>query len=323
MPTATRAIALALADIKLAHSVFALPFAILGAVLAAPASPDSAETTADAVPLAGLDAPPAWGPFAGMLALVVACMVCARTWAMLVNRLADAAIDAGNPRTARRAVASGALPIKQGWAIAMGAAFLFIACCAAFFVAFVNPWPLLLSGPVLVWIGFYSYTKRFTALCHLFLGGALAASPICAALAVGPAHVFALSPAGETVLLLAGFVALWVAGFDVAYALQDLDYDRRVGLRSVPAALGVRGALWTSRGLHLAAAGLLVATVGVDPRLGLVYSLGVGAVLALLVVEHAVLTRRGVAGLPIAFFTINGIVSLVLGAAGVIDVFAV
>lgn len=284
-------------DIKLAHSVFALPFAVLGAFLARPA-----------------DAP--WARFGGQLALVVVCMVFARTWAMLVNRLADARFDAANPRTGRRLFASGRMRTRDGWAWALAAAALFTLATAGFWLIDANPWPLALALPVLAWIALYSFTKRFTALCHLFLGGALAASPLAAAIAVEPGSLAEL----PALWCLAGMVAAWVAGFDVIYALQDIDFDRAAGLRSIPARLGWRGAAWASRALHAAAVGLLVAAWRLDPRLDALFGAGVAAAAALLVAEHALLARRGAAGIPMAFFTLNGIVSCVLGALGCADV---
>ena len=289
-------VALAAGDIKLAHSVFALPFAVLGAFLARPAA-----------------AP--WSRFAGQLAIVVACMVFARTWAMLVNRLADRSIDARNPRTQRRVIAAGRLSARDGLLIALGSAGAFIACTSLFWVFFANPWPLMLSVPVLAWIAFYSFTKRFTALCHVFLGGALAASPLAAAIAVAPAFVVQ----SVALWLLAGMVLLWVAGFDVIYALQDVEFDRGAGLSSIPARLGPTGAIWVSRVFHAGALALLVGAWWFEPRLGAAFGGGVLAVGGLLIVEHIVLAKRGKAGLEMAFFTINGIVSCVLGLAGVID----
>lgn len=283
-------------DIKLAHSVFALPFAVLGGFLARPAS-DS------------------WGRFAGKLALVVVCMVFARTWAMLFNRIADRRIDGANPRTARRAIPSGRLTAAQAWGAAGLASGLFIASAAMFGVLFGNWWPAWLCVPVLAWIGFYSLTKRFTALCHVFLGGALAASPLAAAIAVDPGTL-SRAPA---LWWLAGMVLVWVAGFDVIYALQDIDFDRGAGVRSIPAKLGATGAVWVSRALHAAALTLLVMAWRADPRLSWVFGAGVAAVGALLVTEHLVLARRGKAGLDMAFFTLNGVVSCVLGVAGCVD----
>ncbi len=298
MPTLT-AVRTAAADIKLAHSVFALPFAALGAFLARP----EAMT---------------WGSFAGVLALVVVCMVCARTWAMMVNRLADRRIDAANARTARRALASGRLSVRTAGMFTAAAALGFIGACAAFGVLNANWWPLMLSVPVLGWIALYSFTKRFTALCHVFLGSALAISPVAAAIAVDPTAL-SRTPA---LWFIAGMVLLWVAGFDVIYALQDVDFDRTAGLHSVPSRLGPRRAIWISRALHAGAFALLVTAAIVEPRFGMMFGAGVAAVGVLLITEHAVLAKRGEAGLEMAFFTLNGIVSCVLGAAGVIDLLA-
>lgn len=283
-------------DIKLAHSVFALPFAVLGAFLARPTG-----------------AP--WGRFAGQLALVVACMVFARTWAMLVNRLADARFDAANPRTRHRPLASGALRARDAGRAAAAAAILFACGCAAYWPLFDNPWPAILCAPVLAWIALYSFTKRFTAACHVFLGGALGASPIAAAIAVEPASL-AHTPA---LWLVGAMVVAWVAGFDIIYALQDVDFDRSAGLHSLPARLGPRRAVLVSRALHLLAFGALVAAWAADARLGV---LTLGALIpvgALLVAEHVIISRRGLAGLDLAFFTLNGVVSLAVGAAASID----
>ena len=169
-----------------------------------------------------------------------------------------------------------------------------------------------------MWIAFYSLTKRFTWLCHVFLGGALAASPLAATLAVRP-EALAESPA---IWLLAAMVLLWVAGFDVIYALADRAFDRDAGLFSVPARFGVGGAQWIARGLHIGAAACLVLAWALDDRFGWIFAGGVALTLALLIIEHQVVRKRGEAGLDMAFFTINGIVSVVLGAAGIIDAVA-
>jgi len=287
----------AAADIKLAHSVFALPFAVLAAFLAAPA---------------GATAP----RLAGQLALVILCMVLARTWAMLVNRLADARFDARNPRTQGRALPAGRLRTRDALLIALASAALFQFAATIFGVFFANWWPAILAVPVLAWIAFYSFTKRFTALCHLFLGGALAASPLAAALAIHPAAL-ATTP---SIWWLAAMVLLWVAGFDVIYALADLAFDRDQGLRSIPAALGWRGAARVSRALHLGALAALVLAWQTDARLHLLFGAAAALVAVLLVTEHVILARRGKAGLDMAFFTLNGIVSIVIGIAGAIDV---
>lgn len=300
---------LAAADIKLAHSVFALPFAIIGAFLATPA------TRRDDA-LAGLrafDAP--WRHFAVQLAVVVLCMVCARTWAMLINRIADREFDARNARTARRALASGRLSLGRARVFAALAALAFIAAAGLFYVLDKNLWPISLSVPVLAWIALYSYTKRFTALCHLFLGGALGVSPLAAALAVNPDALLG-TPA---LFWIAGFVVLWVAGFDVLYAIQDIDFDRGAALNSIPAKVGLEGALWAARGLHAIALVMLLAAWTSEPRLEAPFGVGVALVGVLLTFEHVIVARRGLAGIPLAFFTLNGIVSCALGAAAIAD----
>ncbi|MCC6320764.1 MAG: 4-hydroxybenzoate octaprenyltransferase [Phycisphaerales bacterium] len=325
-PSLLGKLALAARDIKLAHSVFALPFALLAAFMARPTggggellefSPFSV-TPQRINEWAGFNPAGAWTRFAGQLALVLVCMVAARTWAMMVNRLADRTIDAANPRTIRRAVASGVLPVRDARLITAGAAALFIAACGLFAAFYGNIWPLALSGPVLGWIALYSYTKRFTWMCHLFLGGALAVSPIAAAIAIDPEALVRV----PALYLLAGFVLLWVAGFDVIYALQDLEFDRGAGLHSIPQRLGSGGAIVVSRLLHAAAAALLLSAWRAEPRFGAIF--GAACVLAagLLVAEHVILARRGKAGLDMAFFTVNGVVSCVIGAAGIVDVLA-
>ena len=314
-------LAAAARDIKLAHSVFALPFAVLAAVLVAPVLGPPAGNVWTAAEYAharaGLDGPVNWFSLLARGGLVVVCMVAARTFAMLVNRVADRQLDAANPRTARRAFAAGTLSASDGLVLLAGSAAVFVACCAMFGAAFNNWWPLVLSPVLLAWLAFYSFTKRFTPLCHLVLGGALALSPIAAAIAVRPQAIEAM----PAVWWLAGMVLVWVAGFDVIYALQDLEHDQSVGINSLPALLGWRGAVWVSRLLHLTAAVCLVAAWLSDARFGVLFAGGAVVTIALLVWEHAVLARRGAAGIPMAFFTANGVVSVVLGAAGAIDVF--
>jgi len=172
--------------------------------------------------------------------------------------------------------------------------------------------------PVLVLIGGYSFTKRFTPAAHLVLGVALAASPLAAAIATEPGYLAATDP-----WLLAGFVACWVAGFDIIYALQDIDADRALGLHSVPARLGTGGAMAVSRLLHTAAVGLLIAFAAVAGFLGPLGPLFVVAVVAavgLLLLEHVLIWRSAEHHLDVAFFTLNGVLSVLLGVAGVIEV---
>lgn len=289
-------LALAARDIKLAHSVFALPFALLAAGMA-------------------LDPGTSGAGIAWRVVLVIWCMVSARTWAMLINRIADRTIDARNPRTARRALAAGALPLPRARLLATLSALALVLGALGFWVLDANPWPAIFALPVLAWIAFYSLTKRFTALCHLVLGSALAASPLAAALAMRPESLLE----SASVWLLSGMVLFWVAGFDVIYALADADFDRRERLHSIPAALGPRGSVWVSRVLHAACLACLIFAWRAEPRFGVVFLIAVLSTGALLVLEHLVLVRRGLAGIPLAFFTINGIVSCVLGAAGLID----
>ena len=299
-PGTRRRAALIAADIKLAHSVFALPFAVLAVFLAA---------------RPGGDGWAGWPTLWGKLSLVVVCMVAARTWAMLVNRLADRDIDAQNQRTSRRVFASGALPVRTGVAALALSALVFAAGAGLFWPLFGNPWPLMLCAPVLAWIGLYSFTKRFTALCHVFLGGAPAASPLAAAIAIDPDSL-----ARTTALwCISGFVLLWVAGFDIIYALQDEEFDRGRGLHSIPPRWVGRGRCG-ERAMHAGAFALLVLSWRLEPAFGLVFACAGALVAALLVAEHVVLARRGRAGIPMAFFTLNGVVSCLLGALGSFDV---
>jgi 4-hydroxybenzoate polyprenyltransferase len=287
-------------DIKLAHSVFAMPFALLAAFMAA--RPPGADLQ--------------WRRLGGQLALVVAAMVLARTVAMLANRLLDRELDARNPRTAGRALPGGRVTVAGAVATLVAAALGFMVVCVAFGAAFGNWWPAALGVPVLAWLAAYPLLKRFTALCHLYLGASLAISPLAAALAVDPAALGS-QPA---LWLLAGMVLGWVAGFDVIYALQDVDVDRAEGLHSLPSRMGPARALVAARVLHAAAAVALVAVVVVDPRFGPLLGAGVLAVTALLLWEHLTVRRWGTSRMALAFFTLNGAISCVLGAMGIADV---
>lgn len=297
---AWRAAAIIAADVRLAHTVFALPFALLGAVMAARPS----------------GAPPV--ALAGPLVLVVAAMVTGRTWAMLANRWLDREIDARNPRTSGRALPSGRLSSRAA-IVALGVlAALFVAIASGFGLLWGNWWPLLAAPAVLAWIGAYALLKRRSLLCHVYLGSSLAISPLAAALAIDPAALGS-QPA---LWLLSLMVLAWVAGFDVIYALQDVAVDRRDGLHSMPARLGPGGAMAASRGLHLLALAALVAAARLDARLGLAFAVACALVGALLLVEHATVHRWGTTRLALSFFTINGVISVVLGAAGIADVLA-
>lgn len=288
------------ADIKLAHSVFALPFAILGAFLAA-----SMQET-------GIS----WGRFSLQLGLIVLAMVFARTAAMLANRILDAGLDAGNPRTSGRAIPSGRLSRRDGivaWIISFC---LFLVVCALFGLFFANWWPLWLGIPVILWISLYGFAKRFTQFCHVWLGSSLALSPLAAAIAIDPSALADSS----AIWLLALMVLLWVAGFDVIYALQDVEIDSRDGLRSMPSSLGVSGALAVARVMHIASVLALLGVVWVVPAFGSLMLAAVGMMSALLLVEHLTVRRWGTSKMALTFFTLNGVVSCVVGLAGVVDI---
>jgi 4-hydroxybenzoate polyprenyltransferase len=272
--------------VRFSHTVFALPFALLSAVLA---------WQSPGVPFRVTD-----------LLGIVLCMVFARSAAMAFNRLADRRLDAANPRTAGRHLPSGQLS-----AAAVGA--FLGACVIGFFASTLlfllreppNWWPLLLAGPVLLFVGAYSLTKRFTALAHFWLGASLMLAPVAAWIAVRGMEGL-VTPA---VLGLA--VLFWVAGFDILYACQDVDVDRRLGLHSVPARLGVRGALRVALACHALTAGLLLALYAVaSPPLGMVYLAGVLAVTALLAYEHWLVRPDDLSRVNRAFFQVNGVISI-------------
>lgn len=282
-------------DIKLSHTVFALPFALLAMVLAA--------GSADRL------------PNLGEFVLILLCMVTARTFAMAFNRLSDSMIDARNERTEQRALPSGRVRWDTMLWVVLASAAAFVLCTAGFLFLSQNPWPLILVLPVLIVLGGYSYTKRFTWLCHGVLGLALSISPIAAAIAIQPAYL-----SEPTVWLIALMVLTWVAGFDVLYALQDTEVDRELGLYSIPSRLGVGVALWISRGLHLISAAALISAGQLSAELGLWFTIAAGLTCALLILEHALVWGGRTKQLNMAFFTVNGIISLLLGAAGIIDV---
>lgn len=298
----TQRLTIALGDIKLAHSVFALPFAILAAFLVAPRS--------------GKDGSLLIGQLSGMLVLIIICMIFARTWAMLVNRVADAKLDAANERTKNRAFASGRLSLQDGYLMLAASALGFILTATSFGFFYTNWLPAILSIPVLIWIGFYSFTKRFTFLCHVFLGGALAASPIAAAIAINPS-LLSNTPEIYTIAIM---VLFWVAGFDIIYALQDLDHDQSANLNSIPAKFGWKRAIWIARAFHTIALAALIYAWSQSTQLNILFAIATALSAALLLYEHAILAKRGKAGIPIAFFTLNGIISLTIGALGSIDI---
>lgn len=288
-------------DIKLSHSIFALPFALLGLFMAAWPSPPLAT-------IGGLD-------LIVSILLVVIAMICARTAAMLANRWLDHDIDARNPRTAGRALPSGATDSRTVLAGLIISAGLFMIACLLFLVLLGNWWPLILGVPVIGWLCLYPLLKRMTWACHLWLGASLAMSPLAAAIAVQP-ETLSNQPA---LWLLSGMVLCWVAGFDIIYALQDVDIDKQEGLHSIPSTFGLNGAMWFSRTLHLIAGICLILAWLLDQRLGGAFLAASIAACLLLVIEHLTVRRWGTSRMAITFFTLNGVVSCILGAAGIID----
>ncbi len=285
------------ADIKVSHSLFALPFALLASFMARPVSES-------------------WGRFAAQMALIVLCMVSARTFAMLANRIIDRDIDALNPRTHGRALPSGRVALRHAIIALLASAGVFAIGCAVFGAVLGNWWPAALSMPVLAWIGSYGWLKRWTWLCHFYLGSSLAISPLAAALAVDP-DALLTQPA---LWLLSVNVLCWVGGFDIIYALQDVEIDRAQSLHSLPARLGVGRALWISRLLHASSAACLLAVLALDARFGSLFAAGVGIVLILLIIEHAATAGGATTRIQLAFFTMNGLISCLLGILGIMSV---
>ena len=273
--------------IRFSHTLFALPFALTGAVLAWKRS--------------GFQ----WVQLAGILL----CMVFARSAAMAFNRLADRRIDAANPRTAGRHLPAGRLSPAVVW--------LFTVACTAGFVGSTllflradppNYWPLYLSVPVLMFVCAYSLTKRCTALSHFWLGASLMLAPVAAWIAVLGDAAW---PTLTVPLLLGGAVLFWVAGFDILYACQDVDFDRRARLHSVPAALGVPASLRLATACHAVMLALLLILYLVDRAdLGWIYLAGLAAVTALLAYEHWIVRPDDLSRVNRAFFQVNGVISV-------------
>ncbi len=252
-------------------------------------------------------------PSPGMLVPIIVCMITARTVAMAANRLLDAELDARNPRTAKRAIPSGKLSrVFMSGALAASAGG-FIAATSLFWFVYKNPWPVVLSLPVLLYLAGYPLMKRFTRLCHYYLGAALGLAPICAYLAV--AGRLDLPP-----IIMAAAVLCWTAGFDIIYACQDYQSDLETGVRSVPAKYGIGKALWLSRATHAMSAGLLIALGWSSPLLGTIYFTGVAIAIGLLIYEHTLVKPHDLSKLNLAFFTMNGIISLIVGSLGIVDV---
>lgn len=266
--------------IKFEHSVFALPFALTGALLAARfAGPD-----------------PAW-PTWRQIGWIVVAMVGARSAAITMNRIADLHFDRLNPRTQSRPLVTGALSLKFAWAFTLAAAAVFVGAAWQ-----LNPLALKLSPVALAVLFLYSFTKRFTAWSHLVLGFCLGISPAAAWIAISGGF-------DTRMLILCAAVTLWVAGFDVLYACQDIEFDKQVGLHSVPKQFGIARALLVARGMHLLMLGLLV-WLAWSFRLPWPAWTGIGVVAALLAYEHHLVKPNDLTKVDAAFFTVNVYISI-------------
>lgn len=247
---------------------------------------------------------------------IVLCMIFARSFAMAFNRLADRRIDAGNPRTAGRHLPAGLLSVAQ--------VTIFAALCAAAFIASTllflpNRLPLYLSIPVLAFLAGYSYTKRFTALAHFWLGTALALSPVAAWIAIRGQQVM-MDPADLLPALVLGAAVLtWVAGFDIIYACQDYAVDVAAGHHSIPARLGIKNSLRLAAFCHLLTIAALACLPLAYPLFGTLYWIAIAAVAILLIYEHALVRPNDLSRVNAAFFNVNAIISLGLFAAGTLD----
>ena len=250
------------------------------------------------------------------LIAILICMVFARSAAMAFNRLADQKIDAENPRTKLRHIPAGILTPGSVW-------FFTAASSAGFIVSTLLFWPnklpLYLSVPVLLFLGGYSYAKRFTSLAHFWLGAALMLAPISAWIAIRGEAVLANVADLLPAVVLGGAVMLWVAGFDMIYACQDADFDKKQKLHSIPARLGVRGALRLAALCHLGAVGLLAALPFVYPFLGWIYWSGIAAVAVLLLYEHAIVRPDDLSRVNQAFFNVNAVISIGILAVSCLD----
>lgn len=271
--------------IRFSHTLFALPFALSAATIA-------------------------WGRHGfswGNLGGILACMVTARSAAMAFNRLADRDIDAQNPRTAGRHIPAGLLSVRAVSLFFWISCVLFVASSAVFLLE-SNPVPLIFSIPLLVFLCGYSLAKRFTSLAHFWLGLALGLAPLGAWIAIRGWATLGELPVP---CFLGLAVMFWVAGFDILYATQDADFDKKAGLHSVPARLGVRGALRLARLCHAIMLAWLVPIHWLaGDLLGIPYLVALGGVAALLAIEHALVREDDLTRMNAAFFTMNAIVGI-------------
>ncbi len=271
--------------IKIEHSLFALPFAYIGLFLANNKWP-------------GIK------PFV----LVTIAMVAVRSYAMAMNRIIDLKFDRKNPRTSDRPLVTGELTLTHAYLFSIFFAIIFVLSCF-----FLNKLCFYLSFFALVWAGLYSFTKRFTTLCHFWLGSVLAMAPLGGWLAINPSF----HPAD---VLFAFGVLFWVAGFDILYAIQDIDFDKSHGLFSVPSRLGVSPALWISTMCHVITL-IFFFLGGWVAHLGAIYFLGLTLVSAILIAEHVVVSEKRLDKINVAFFQMNAFVSIIIFFSVILDLF--
>jgi 4-hydroxybenzoate polyprenyltransferase len=298
--------------VKFSHTIFAMPFALIGFFLGVikrqnlvnQFQPDNKETYV----YQSFEKEFLQYEFIGKFALVIICMITARSAAMAFNRYLDSHFDAKNPRTAIREIPAGIISKESALRFV-------IINCIVFITAtfFINRICFFLSPVALFVILFYSYTKRFTALCHLVLGVGLSLAPIGAYLAVTGA--FALLP-----VLFSFTVLFWVSGFDIIYALQDEEFDRSQQLHSIPAALGKTKALRVSELLHVLSA-ICVVSAGVYGHFGVWYWIGIAVFIGMLIYQHSIVKPTDLSKVNIAFMTANGIASVVFAVFVLLDIF--
>lgn len=269
-------VALYLSMIKFSHSIFALPFALTSTILASNGLPPLRETI-----------------------LIVLAMVSARSLAMGLNRLIDKDIDALNPRTSKRELPAGKIKVVEVVVFIIVSLILFI--LSAYML---NELCLKLAPVALIFIFLYSYTKRFTWLCHIVLGICISAAPVGAWIAIKGTFNWEILP-------LSISVVFWLAGFDILYALQDIDFDKRYGLYSIPNRFGISKSLWISRIFHLITFLMLVLT-GIVFNLSVVYWIGMMVVFLLFVYEHSLVKKDDLSKLNLAFFNMNGYISVIV-----------
>jgi 4-hydroxybenzoate polyprenyltransferase len=281
-----RAYAAILEDIKIQHTVFAMPFAVMSAFIAAHGTPPM-----------------------GVMGLIVVAMVFARSAAMAFNRLVDASFDEKNPRTKGRVIPSGMASRGQYvfFIVASGSGFI-LACSQ------INRLSLILSPVALLIVFFYSYTKRFTAYSHFFLGLALSLAPLGAWIAVK-------EEISAAALVLGGAVVFWLAGLDAIYSMQDMEFDRAHGLNSIPQRFGVRRALILSAMFHAVMVGLLFILLFISP-LSWIYGVGASLTAGLLLYEHWLVRPDDLSKVNVAFFNVNGVISVGLMAFTIADTLA-